>query len=94
VLFAILNAITLADGGLQGLVQLLESRNLWAYALMADLAIALGLIVSWIVADARVKGRNSVPYVLLTLALGSIGPLLYLLGSKARPDTTAAAQST
>jgi hypothetical protein len=92
--FAILNVITLAEDGMQGLIHLLESRNLWAYALMVDLAISLGLIISWMIADARAKGRNSLPYVVLTIALGSIGPLLYLLGGKTRPGTRAIAEST
>lgn len=31
------------------------------------------------VRDARARGVSAVPYVLLTLALGSAGPLVYLI---------------
>ena len=45
----------------------------------ADLMISLGLVAFWMVRDARERGVSAVPYLVLTLALGSVGPLLYLL---------------
>lgn len=47
--------------------------------LAADLVIALGLIGLWMWKDARERGINPVPYLLIGAALGSFGPLLYLL---------------
>lgn len=44
-----------------------------------DLVIACTLIIMWMIADARKRGANALPFVLLTLCLGSIGPLCYLL---------------
>lgn len=44
-----------------------------------DLLIALGLVAVWMVRDARAHGVSPVPYLVLTVALGSVGPLLYLL---------------
>ncbi len=44
-----------------------------------DLTIALGLVMLWMWRDARTQGIAPLPYVLLTLTLGSIGPLLYLV---------------
>lgn len=44
-----------------------------------DLVIALGLIAVWMVHDARAHGLSPIPYLVLTVALGSVGPLLYLL---------------
>ena len=45
----------------------------------ADIAIALVLVLTWLWRDAQANGRRFWPYAVLTLALGSIGPLLYLL---------------
>ena len=48
-------------------------------AAFADLTIALSLIALWMIGDARERGVSALPYLVLTLALGSVGPLLYLL---------------
>ncbi len=47
--------------------------------LFFDLVIALVLIAIWMQRDAAVTGRRFWPYFLLTLTLGSAGPLTYLL---------------
>jgi len=52
-----------------------------------DLAIALGLVAVWMWQDARERGVSSVPYILLTFALGSVGPLLYLVRRAGREHT-------
>jgi len=44
-----------------------------------DLAIALILIIAWMGDDARERHVTAIPYIVLTLALGSVGPLLYLI---------------
>lgn len=44
-----------------------------------DLAIALSLVLLWLWQDAREQGISPLPYIILTLTLGSIGPLLYLV---------------
>jgi len=44
-----------------------------------DLVIALGLISVWVVQDARSRGAAFLPYLVLTVLAGSVGPLLYLL---------------
>lgn len=46
---------------------------------IADLAISLLLIIAWMVKDAKKEGRNAITFVLITLAIGAAGPLLYLL---------------
>ena len=61
--------------------QLLASPAGWQ--IFADIAIALTLVLVWLWHDARSAGRRFWPYALITLALGSIGPLLYLLLSPA-----------
>lgn len=44
-----------------------------------DLVIALVLMSIWMRRDAARQARRFWPYALLTLTLGSAGPLLYLL---------------
>ena len=49
---------------------------------LSDLLIALGLIMVWMWQDARRSDRAVWLWLLLTLATGSFGPPLYLLGGK------------
>ena len=44
-----------------------------------DLVVALSILVVWMVQDARSRGVAFAPYILLTLLLGSFGPLTYLI---------------
>ena len=56
-------------------------HSLASAQVLADLAIALALFLSWMWRDASRNGRNPWPWVVLTLAAGSFGPLLYLLSA-------------
>ena len=49
--------------------------------LFMDLSIGLGLCCAWMVLDARARGRAAVGwgFVVATIALGSLGPLAYLV---------------
>ncbi len=53
------------------------------WQVFADLVISLILILTWLVPHAKRTGRMAWPWVAATLALGVIGPLLYLMTSKA-----------
>jgi hypothetical protein len=53
--------------------------NFAGFTAFVDLAIALVLILVWMGDDARQRHVSALPYLLLTLALGSVGPLLYLI---------------
>jgi hypothetical protein len=44
-----------------------------------DLLLALGMVLAWMWVDARKHGLAFAPWLLLTAALGSAGPLLYLV---------------
>jgi hypothetical protein len=55
------------------------AMNAISIQLSVDLIIALSLFVLWMVPDARGRGISPVPYVVLVLALGSIGALAYLI---------------
>jgi hypothetical protein len=71
--------------GLVGMFEL-ALANAVTTTLFVDLAIALSLVMVWMWRDAREHGISPLPYVLITLASGSAGPLLYLIR---RPETAA-----
>jgi hypothetical protein len=78
---AVFSAFTLwvlAQTGLIGFyVQLFSSFA--GIQVFVDIVIALVLVLAWMWRDAHAAGRRFWPYAALTLTLGSIGPLLYLL---------------
>ncbi len=79
--FSALTAYSVFDVGLLGVFEhQLASSGGWQ--VLADLVIAIVLILFWLVPDARRSGRNPWPYVFLSLAAGSFGPLLYLTLAK------------
>ena len=47
--------------------------------LFVGLCVALGFVAIWMVRDARRSGVSPMPYLLLTVALGSVGPLVYFV---------------
>ena len=53
--------------------------NAAALQILLDLVITCLLISGWMIADARAKGLKAWPFVGITVAAGSFGPLLYLL---------------
>jgi hypothetical protein len=78
VAFALFTAAVMAHTGLLGFYrQLLDSPAAWQT--LVDIGIALTLVLSWMWQDTRRNGRAFWPWVPVTLALGSFGPLLYLL---------------
>lgn len=66
--------------------------NIWIHNLnhvagqqvFADLLIALSLVMVWMWHDAKTTGRSVWPWIALTLAAGSFGPLIYLLTAKSK----------
>jgi hypothetical protein len=53
--------------------------NLAALQVLLDLVIVCALASIWMLVDGRSRGLTAWPFVLITLAAGSFGPLLYLL---------------
>ncbi|GCL63712.1 hypothetical protein AQPW35_27930 [Rubrivivax pictus] len=76
--FGALTAVALWQYGYIGIFQL-QFQTSAGLQVLADLAIALALVLVWLWHDARATGRNPWPWIVATLALGSFGPLVYLL---------------
>jgi len=55
-----------------------------------DLVIALSLVMVWMWHDARERGATVWPYLVATLALGSVGPLAYLIVRESAKQRVAA----
>jgi Terpene cyclase DEP1 len=81
VAFAALTLMALLDHGVMGIFQH-QFSNLAGWQVWVDLAIALGLILVWLVPDARERQINPWPWVVLTMVAGSFGPLIYLMVRK------------
>ena len=78
VLFGALSVIALLDVGYFGIIA--PHFKTWgAGQVFADLVIMCLLGCIWMVADARKRGTNAWPFVVLTLVAGSFGPLCYLM---------------
>ncbi|MCG8413068.1 MAG: hypothetical protein MI746_02515 [Pseudomonadales bacterium] len=63
------------------------------WQVFTDLVIALVLVLTWMIPQAKREGRNPWPWVGITLFLGSIGPLLYLATAKSAGKVDAEALS-
>jgi hypothetical protein len=86
VLFGALSAVALEQHGFWGIIAP-HFRSTGAGQVFADLVIALTLAMVWMWHDAKAMGRTAWPWIILTLATGSFGPLIYLLTRK--PGATA-----
>jgi hypothetical protein len=81
--FAALSSWAVWQHGYLGIFELALSS--WATTVVfVDLVIALSLVLLWMFGDARERGLAFFPYALLTLLLGSVGPLLYLIRREGR----------
>jgi len=76
--FTALSAYAVFEHGYVGFFDLLFA-NTATITVFVDLCIALTMVMVWMWNDAKRRGVTPLPFVLLTLALGSVGPLLYLV---------------
>lgn len=76
--FLVLTAYAVWAHGYIGFFELLMA-NAATVTVGVDLVIALSLFLVWMAGDAKRRGMNPIPYTLLTLTLGSVGPLVYLI---------------
>ena len=87
VLFAVLSAAALWQHGYFGIFAL-HFQTFGGAQVLADLVIALVLVMVWMWKDARATGRNIWPWIAATVAFGSFGPLVYLLTRKPAAGST------
>ena len=83
ILFGALTVAALWQHGYWGII-VPHFQSFGGGQVFADLVIALTLAIIWIWHDAKAIGRNAWPWIIATLALGSFGPLVYLLTRKAK----------
>jgi hypothetical protein len=77
--FAGLSAYTVSRYGYWGFFDAAVFANLATVTASIDLVIALSLVTVWMWYDSRERGVSPLPYIVLTLTFGSVGPLLYLI---------------
>ena len=76
--FLALTAYAVYAYGFAGVLEMMTA-NAVSVTLLVDLTISLTLVLFWLWQDARDRGWSPIPYVILTLTMGSVGPLLYLI---------------
>src|SRR5262249_23037348 len=76
--FSILTVYAVYLYGYAGVFREVTS-NAASLTLLVDLVISLTIILVYMGSDAREHSISVLPYLLLTLAFGSVGPLLYLI---------------
>ncbi len=80
--FVALTAYAIFTGGyfaFLGIAVEFATGSIWGAQILADFLVALTVALGWSIADARKRDLAYWPFVLLTLTLGSIGPLAYLI---------------
>ena len=81
ILFGALTGLAIWHDGITGIFGSIIS-SFGSAQIYIDLFIALVLIMIWMWHDAKATGRNPLPWIIATLAVGSFGPLVYLLTRK------------
>ena len=76
--FSIYSALIIFDHGYTGFIELALTGG-WAMQVFIDLCIALTLFIIWMFGDSKDRGLPFWPYLVVTLTLGSIGALAYLV---------------
>ena len=84
--FLALTGYALLDVGYIGIFDY-HRHSSAGWQVFADLVVSLILVLTWLVPEARQAGRNPWPWVVATLFLGAISPLLYLATARTAPAT-------
>ena len=83
--FSALSAVALWQYGYVGLFTN-QFTNVAGWQVLADLFIAVGICMVWMWRDAKKTGRRFAPWFVLSMVLGSFGPLLYLITEKEKHE--------
>lgn len=75
--FLVLTTMAVLQHGYVGIFAQ-QFQSIGGIQVLIDLVIALSIFLVWMWNDAKAAGRNPLPWLLLTLATGSIGALIYL----------------
>ena len=81
ILFGALSTVAIIEHGFVGIF-MSPMQSLASTQIFFDLVISLTLVMIWMWHDAKANGRNIWPWLIATLAVGSFGPLVYLLTRK------------
>jgi len=79
--FSLLSLYAVSEVGFIGLFDY-QRHSPAGWQVLADLVIALVLVLSWLIPEAKKANRNPWPWVVATLFTGSLAPLLYLATGK------------
>ena len=85
--FTLLTAYAVMEVGYVGIFDY-HRHSPAGWQVITDLVIALVLVLAWLIPEARKAGKNPWPWVVMTLFLGSFGPLLYLVFAAPRSENT------
>jgi hypothetical protein len=86
--FSVYSAAIVVNHGYVGFLQL-AWREPWAMQMLLDLTIGMVLFLVWAAGDSRARGLPFWPFALVTLFLGSVGPLAYLVVRAVRAPAAA-----
>lgn len=86
--FGALTGAALIESGYWGIITA-HFRTWGGLQVLTDLVILAVLAMIWMVQDAASRRLPVWPFLLVTLAAGSFGPLLYLIVREARGRATA-----
>lgn len=87
--FTLLTAYAVMEVGYLGIFDY-HRHSPAGWQVFVDLVIALVLVLTWLVPEAQRNGQSPWPWIALTLALGSFGPLLYLVFARHTASAPAA----
>lgn len=76
--FSVLSLYAVVEVGYFGIVDY-HRHSPAGWQVFVDLVIACVLVLTWLVPEAKRNGHNPWPFVVMTVFLGSFGPLLYLV---------------